>query len=202
MARQPRTRSSVRIFSVLATLGAAGHNWFERWAGVGVFLEPWLGRRVTDILWAVTPLWLWRCARPRGRGDEAALALNAGISVAGVIVHFLNWPWSRRLGILPWLDEADGLRPSLMPAYNAVLWGWGIGGAGSILFETRRANLKYVAAGLITWPLLLASARHHFKWARDRALEDTGRRWSSAFSGGDTEGSRPSRRDSVARAQN
>src|SRR5881275_922557 len=46
-------RRARRPFNALAALGAAGHNGFERWAGIGVFLEPWLGRRATDILWSV-----------------------------------------------------------------------------------------------------------------------------------------------------
>jgi hypothetical protein len=70
---------------------------------------------------------------------------------------------------LPWLEEAEGFRPSLLPAYNVILLVWFIGGAGSVLTETRRQNLKYTAAGIATGPLLLASARHHFTWAREQA---------------------------------
>ncbi|BDU00019.1 hypothetical protein IFM12276_30470 [Nocardia sputorum] len=168
---------------MLATLGGTGHNWFERWAGVGVFLEPWLGRRATNVLWAVAPALLLRSARPRGRADEAVLAFNAGVSIASVVVHFVDWPWSRRLGIFPWLDEAEGMDHNLLPPYNAVLWLWGIGGVGAVLTETRRADLKFVAAGLLTGPLLLASARHHFVWAREQANHTSGEdgQWSSAF---------------------
>ncbi|MFD8246633.1 hypothetical protein [Nocardia sp. NPDC059691] len=183
-SRRPRTqRSALRPFGVLATLGGTGHNWFERWAGVGVFLEPWLGRRATNVLWAVAPALLLRSARPRGRADEAVLAFNAGVSIASVVVHFVDWPWSRRLGIFPWLDEAEGMEQNLLPPYNTVLWLWGIGGVGAVLTETRRADLKFVAAGLLTGPLLLASARHHFAWAREQANHTSGEdgQWSSAF---------------------
>jgi hypothetical protein len=179
--RHTQPSPSIRPFSVLATLGGAGHNWFERWAGVGVFLEPWLGRQATNVLWAAAPILLLRSSRPRGRRDEALLAFNAGVSVAAVVAHFIDWPWSRRLGIVPWLDEAEGLRPSMLPAYNTVLWTWGIGGAGAILTETRRADLLYAAAGLLTGPLLLASARHHFAWARTQAARDNNSQWSAAF---------------------
>jgi hypothetical protein len=201
MARKPRARSSVRVFNILATLGGAGHNWFERWAGLGVFLEPWLGRRVTNVLWAAAPPLLLRsAARGRSRGEDAALAFNAGISLASVVVHFIDWPWTRRLGLFPWLDEAEGLPPELVGPYNAVLWVWGVGGAGSILFETRRADLKYAVVGLVAGPLLLASARHHFTWAREQAAEDTSGRWSPVFSAGDS--AAPSRGESSCTNQN
>jgi hypothetical protein len=155
--------------SALAALGTAAHNGFERWAGIGVFLEPWLGRRATNVLWSVSlPAWFWR-ALAGGRRDEPMLAFNVGTSIAGAVVHYVDWPWTRRFGVLPWLDEAEGFRPSLVPAYNTILWLWFIGGVGSALRETRRENLKYLAAGLATGPLLLASARHHFRWARAQA---------------------------------
>jgi hypothetical protein len=164
-------RRSKRPLNALAALGTAGHNGFERWAGIGVFLEPWLGRRATNILWSVSlPIWCWRALAGR-RHDEPALTFAAGSAIAGAVVHYVDWPWSLRFGILPWLEEAEGFRPSLLPAYNTILWLWFIGGVGSILSETRREHLKYAAAGLATGPLLLASARHHFEWAREQAAQ-------------------------------
>jgi hypothetical protein len=172
LQRQGRTTSSRRArrpFNALAALGAAGHNGFERWAGIGVFLEPWIGRRATNILWSTSlPLWLWR-ALVGGRRDEPMLAFGAGTALAGTLVHYVDWPWSLRFGVVPWLEEAEGFRASLLPAYNTILLLWFVGGAGSVLAETRRGDLKYAAAGLATTPLLLASARHHFKWAREQA---------------------------------
>ncbi len=189
MLRRTKPPTSVRWFNAVATAGGAGHNWFERWAGVGVFLEPWLGRRATNVLWAVSPPLMLRSAvGDRSRADDVVMAFNAGVSVASVVVHFIDWPWSRRLGVFPWLDEAEGLPPRLLAPYNAVLWTWGIGGAGSILFETSRRDLKFVAAGLIAGPLLLASARHHFVWAREKALGDTSGQWSPIFTAGLADG--------------
>ena len=169
LINRSRTSRSKKPLNALAALGTAGHNGFERWAGIGVFLEPWLGRRATNILWSVSlPVWFWR-ALVGGRREEPMLAFGAGVAIAGAVVHYVEWPWSTRVGVLPWLDEAEGFRPSLLPAYNTILWGWFIGGVGSVLTETRRANLKYAGAGVATIPLLLASARHHFKWAREQA---------------------------------
>lgn len=171
---------SRRVFqplNALATLGTAAHNGFERWAGVGMVLEPWLGRRATNALWGtVLPYGFLRALRGSER-DEPLLAFNAGIAIAGTLVHFVDWPWSRRWGVLPWLDEAEGLTPAQLPFYNAILWLWLLGGAGSVLLETRREHRKYALAGLATTPLLLASARHHFAWAKRQAREDP-ERWS------------------------
>jgi hypothetical protein len=174
--RLPRSRPTLRSsgrskrpFNALAALATAGHNGFERWAGIGVFLEPWLGRRATNILWSTSlPLWFSQAIAGQRR-DEPMLAFNAGVAIAGAAVHYVEWPWSRQFGLLPWLKEAEGFRPGLLPAYNLILLVWFIGGAGAVLTETRRENLKYTAAGIATGPLLLASARHHFAWAREQA---------------------------------
>jgi hypothetical protein len=156
----------------LAAVGTAAHHGFERWAGVGVFLEPWLGRRRTNLLWCTTmPLWVYRALAGDER-DEPLLAFNAGIAIAGALVHFADWPWSLRMGIVPWLDEAEGLPPNKLRFYNMILWGWLVGGLGSVAAETKREHLGYAAAGLATAPLLLISARHHFKWAREQAERD------------------------------
>jgi hypothetical protein len=158
-----------RPLNALASLGAAGHNGFERWAGVGIFLEPWIGRRGSNMLWGVVhPLSLWRGVFGTEH-DDASLAFNAGVSIAGAGVHFVEWPWSLKFGFLPWLEEAEGFKPNLLPAYNTILWLWMLGGVGSALLETRREHYKWVAAGVATAPVLLASARHHFAWAKEQA---------------------------------
>ncbi len=168
--RTPKSSARVRRpFNALAALGTAGHNGFERCAGVGVFLEPWLGRRATNALWsAVLPLWFWQALSGRRR-DEPMLAFNAGTAIAGSVVHYVEWPWSLRFGFLPWLEEAEGFRPSLLPAYNAILLAWLVSALASLLTETRREHPKFAVAGVATGPLLLVSARHHFVWAREQA---------------------------------
>jgi hypothetical protein len=166
--------------NALATLGAAAHNGFERWAGVGVFLEPWIGRRATNALWSVVlPFGFVRALVGDDR-DGPLLAFNSGVAIAGMGVHFADWPWSPRWGVLPWLEEAEGLTPEQMPYYNALLWAWLVGGVGSVLFETRREHLKYALAGMATAPLLLESARHHFAWAKRQARDDP-ERWSASL---------------------
>jgi hypothetical protein len=174
------SRRRAKPLSLLAALGTAAHHGFELRAGVGLVFEPWLGRRRTSALWLVMlPFWMWRALRPVPR-DQPLLALNAGIAIAGAGVHFVAWPWSRRWGVLPWLDEAEGLAPEQLTAYNTILWLWTAGGVGSALFETRREDRKWVALGAATGPLLLASARHHFSWAREQAQREP-ERWSPAL---------------------
>jgi hypothetical protein len=167
-----RRRRDAKPLNVLAALGTAAHHAFERHAGVGVFLEPWLGRRRTNLFWSVAvPVWVATALAGRER-DEPMLAFNAGTAVAGSVVHFVGWPWSLRLGVFPWLDEAEGLPPQKLTAYNTVLWSWLLGGVGSLAIETKREHRKFALAGLATAPLLLASARHHFRWAREQAKRD------------------------------
>jgi hypothetical protein len=178
--RTGRRSRRFKPLGALAVLGAAAHNAFERRAGVGVFLEPWIGRRGTDVLWSVVlPVGFVR-ALVAGDRDGPLVAFNAGLAIAGTVVHFVDWPWSRRFGFLPWLDEAEGLEPRQLPAYNAVLWAWVAGGVGSVLFETRRGHVRYALAGIATGPLLLASARHHFVWAKEQARRDPAH-WSAAL---------------------
>jgi len=168
-----------RPFAAGSTLGLLAHNGFETRAGVGLVFEPQLGRRGAFALWsALIPLGLAAAAR-EGRAAERLSAFNAGIGVAGVAVHFKAWPWSSHGG-LPMLDEAEGLRADQLPAYNAVLWAWGIASALSLLTETRRGSRRFALAGLLNFPILLTSAQHHFRWAREQAKLEP-ERWSAAL---------------------
>jgi hypothetical protein len=166
--------------NALTTLGTAAHHGFERWAGVGVFLEPWLGRRATNVFWSVAmPAGIFRALFGDER-DDPVLALSSGMGLAGGIVHLVDWPWSLRWGLLPLLDEAEGLTERQLPFYNAILWTWMLAGAGALALETAPEHRKFAAAGLATGPLLLISARHHFRWAAEQAEREP-ERWSPAL---------------------
>lgn len=168
-----------RPFAAGSTLGLFAHNAFETRAGVGLVFEPQLGRRGAYALWSgLIPLGLLAAARG-GKWAERLSALNAGVGVAGVAVHFKAWPWSLHGGV-PMLDEAEGLREDQLPAYNAVLWAWGISSALSLLRETRPGSRGFAIAGLLHFPILLASAGHHFRWAREQAKREP-ERWSAAL---------------------
>ena len=169
-----------RPFAAGSALGALAHHSFETRAGVGLVFEPELGRRGAIALWAALfPTMLLTAARG-GRTAETLSAVNAGIGAAGVAVHFAAWPWSLHRGV-PLLDEAEGLTEDQLPAYNAVLWAWGVCSVLSLAREAgpsaRRAGL---IAGAVNFPILLVSARHHFRWAREQAEIDP-ERWSPAL---------------------
>ncbi len=171
-ADQPRRRARVKPLSLLALAGTAAHHGFERWAGVGLVLEPWLGRRRAEVFWSAIFAW-WLTEAVTGReGASGFRAWGAGMSVAGAVVHFADWPWSLRWGFLPWLDEAEGLTPERVPAYNTILWVWLVGGAASGLFETGAATAAGSRSGWPAHPAMRASARHHFAWAREQARRD------------------------------
>jgi hypothetical protein len=163
-----------------SALGALAHHSFETRAGVGLVFEPELGRRGAIALWgALFPLMFLSAARG-GRTNERLSAVNAGIGAAGVAVHFAAWPWSLHRGV-PMLDEAEGLNDEQLPAYNAVLWFWLLTSVASLAREASpRSRRLGLIAGAINFPILLISARHHFRWAREQA-ELEPERWSPAL---------------------
>jgi hypothetical protein len=169
-----------RPFAAGSALGALAHHSFETRAGVGLVFEPELGRRGAIALWgALFPAMLLSAARD-GRLDERLSAVNAGIGAAGVAVHFAAWPWSLHRGV-PMLDEAEGLTERQLPAYNAVLWFWLLCSVASLAREAGPGSRRLgLIAGAVNFPILLISARHHFKWAREQAKLEP-ERWSPAL---------------------
>ena len=169
-----------RLLAAGSALGLFAHNAFETRAGVGLVFEPFIGRRGAYALWsAYFPLMLAAAARD-GENARRLTAFSAGIGVAGVAVHFKAWPWSLHKG-LPMLDEAEGLSEDQLPAYNAVLWFWLLCSLASLAREAGpRSRRLGLIAGAVNFPILLVSARHHFKWAREQA-ELEPERWSPAL---------------------
>jgi hypothetical protein len=168
-----------KLLAAGATLGLLAHHAFETRAGVGLVFEPQLGRRGAIAMWGVYfPLMLGAAAR-NGEGARRLSAFNAGIGVAGVAVHFAAWPWSLHGG-LPMLDEAEGLSEEQLPAYNSVLWFWLVCSALSLAASNRPRVRRFALTGLLSFPISLASARHHFRWAREQAKLDP-ERWSPAL---------------------
>ncbi|HEX6753858.1 MAG TPA: hypothetical protein VF093_09780 [Solirubrobacterales bacterium] len=168
-----------KLLAAGSALGLLAHNAFETRAGVGLVFEPFIGRRGAYALWGgYFPLMLAAALREGGMARRLT-AFSAGIGVAGVAVHFKAWPWSLHGG-LPMLDEAEGLSEDQLPAYNAVLWFWLVCSALSLPAANRPGSRRFALAGLLNFPILLASARHHFEWAREQA-ELQPERWSPAL---------------------
>jgi len=47
-------------------------------------------------------------------------------------------------------------------------------------FTSKRGSRGFALAGLLNFPILLVSAQHHFRWAREQAKRDP-ERWSAAL---------------------
>ena len=185
------TTGARRWLHLGAVAWTAVHHGFELAAGVGLVFQPYLGLGGALAAWGVAlPSWAGlvllarrRAARPAagddddtvGRAADAALAVLAGVAIAGVLVHFRLWPFERRpagrlLGV-PVLVEAEGLSRGQLPAYNAVLYAWGLSAAVALAAGTPRGSRRWALPGLFSAVPLAASARHHFAWARRQAVE-------------------------------
>jgi hypothetical protein len=157
-----------RPFHALACLGTAAHHAFELGAGVGLVFQPYIGLRGAGILWGLSlPTWLRAAAAGSSRWDRP-LAFLSGLALGGSAVHFTLWPWTAERGP-PMLTSAEGLRPELLPAYNAVLYAWGMSALAALALETPRGTRRWGLAGLVAAIPLRASARHHFRWLSEQA---------------------------------
>ncbi|MGH9170604.1 MAG: hypothetical protein ACRD0Z_07005 [Acidimicrobiales bacterium] len=163
-------RAEGRPLALGAVAGAAAHHSFELASGVGLVLQPELGLGRSAAVW-VGQFGGWALlTRRRGRLADAVLAVLAGASLSGVGVHFVLWSWRKGPGGLPLLTEAEGLTPGQLPAYNAILWFWATTAAGSLALETPRRSRRWALLGLVTLPVFVVSARHHFDWVKEQAV--------------------------------
>ena len=161
-------RGPSRPLHAATAVGATLHHGFELAAGVGLVFQPYLGLAGASAMWGTLfPAWLVVSMRGSRRWDPM-LAFAAGMSLGAAVLHFSLWPWSVRRG-LPWLREAEGLRPEHLPAYNAVLYGWASLAAAALAFETPRRSRVWALAGFAATFPLRRTARDHFRWIREEA---------------------------------
>jgi hypothetical protein len=154
--------------SAVTCLAAVTHHAFELACGVGLVFQPYLGMAGASALWgSVLPGWFVAAVRGSSRWDPL-LAYATGMSAGGAALHFALWPWSVHRGI-PVLDEAEGLPPEAMAAYNAIIWLWGLSALGVLARETHRRDLPPALFGVLTAFALRPSARRHFVWVREQA---------------------------------
>jgi len=150
----------------------AAHHGFELASGVGLVWQPELGLSRAAILWTAQ-LAGWAALAVRGgRRADPVLATLAGASLAGVVVHFVLWPWEVGPAGLPMLIEAEGLSRRQLPAYNTILWGWAAASVGSIAFEVPRERRRWAVVGAAALPMFVVSARHHFHWVTEQAASN------------------------------
>ena len=158
-----------RPWTAASVAGTAGHHAFELGAGVGLVFQPELGLPGSLALWgAALPYGFVQAARSDD-AMEGVLAFGRGAAVGGVVTHFLLWPWRRRFGIFPWLDEAEGLRGRQLPAYNALLYLWGLSAVAALAKETPRSSRRWAALGIAATLVFRKSAEYHFRWATEQA---------------------------------
>jgi hypothetical protein len=154
-----------------ATLTAAHHG-FELTSGLGLVLQPELGFGPASVFWGtLMPLWVSLAVKDNRRWDRL-LAAGSGIALTGAVLHFVLWPWRRSKLGFPVLTEAEGLSPSTLPAYNALLYVWGAACALSIAREVRPGARRWSLVGLALLPLLRRSAQHHFSWLEQEAAQN------------------------------
>ncbi len=164
--------ASSRPWTVLTATLTAAHHGFELSNGVGLVGQPELGLVGSGALWATQiPTWIAIATKGGGRWNRL-LAVWSGAALGGAAVHFLIWPRKRGALGLPVLAEAEGLGPASLPAYNTLLYAWGLASALSIVLETPRRDRRWALLGLATLPLLRVSAKHHFSWIVDQAVSN------------------------------
>ncbi|MGD0311946.1 MAG: hypothetical protein ABSC90_05755 [Acidimicrobiales bacterium] len=158
-----------RPWTATAAAFTGVHHGFELSSGIGLVLQPELGLGGAGALWGTQiPIWIALAARGDSRWNRL-LGVWSGAALGGVVVHFLLWPWRcSRLG-LPVLIEAEGLSPSSLPAYNAILYAWGAAAVLSIVREVPAGDRRWALVGLAMLPLLRRSALHHFSWLTSEA---------------------------------
>ncbi|HEV8064806.1 MAG TPA: hypothetical protein VGP46_08250 [Acidimicrobiales bacterium] len=150
--------------------GTVAHHGFELGSGVGLVFQPQLGLSRAAGAWLLQ-FGGWAFLSRRGQWAEPVLAALNGACLSGVLVHFILWPWRRGPGGLPLLREAEGLTARQLPAYNTILWFWATMAGGALVFETPRRARRWSLVGILTLPVFVVSARHHFEWVTEQALD-------------------------------
>jgi hypothetical protein len=121
----------------------------------------------------------WMYAATREKPPERLLAFGAGVAIMTPLLHFTLFPWELRRGI-PVLTEAEGLPDSVMPLYNAILYGWAASGVLAAVKDTPRRHLPWVGAGILAVIAIRPTAKAHFTWMEKEAQRNP-RWWNRAW---------------------
>ena len=151
-----------RPFHSAAAALTAVHQGVELALGTGIIGQAQLG--FPGALAASTVMDAgWFALAQRRRPPERLLAFGTGVAVGVPLVHFTLWPWKVRRGI-PVLTEAEGLPPSAMGLYNAILYAWAAAGLLAVVRETPKRHRWWMAAGLASIAAIRPAAQAHFRW--------------------------------------
>ena len=158
-----------RPWTTLTAAFTAAHHGFELSNGIGLVGQPELGLVGAGLLWGTQiPTWIALAAKG-GRRWDRLLAMWSGAALGRVMIHFLIWPLRRNAVGIPVLAEAEGLDDSKLPAYTALLYGWGAAAVLSIALEVPARERRWALLGLAAMPVLRRAAGHHFSWIVDQA---------------------------------
>lgn len=163
-------REPLRPLVLARAAGMVAHHGFELAAGVGLVFQPELGLAGAAALWAAVVAGDVALLAPRRSPRGRLRAAAAGLSLAGVVVHYVVWPWELRRGV-PRLLAAEGFSRRQLPFYDVVLLAWAAAAAGSLLVDVRGRRRRWALVGVLAVPPLVGSARHHFAWVGERARE-------------------------------
>ncbi|MFG2056816.1 hypothetical protein ACGFI9_22610 [Micromonospora sp. NPDC048930] len=167
-------RAERRPLTRLTVVSLAGHVAFELGAGVGMPLASVIGPYAAAGFWTLVTGGVLAAST----GDESAdplLAAANGFGVAAISAHLLGWPTRRTRTGLPWLEDCEGLGPTLMPFYNPILYFSGVTGLLAIAGENRTARRYLPIAMLGLVPGLIAF--QHWEHRRLRRLAQTRPGW-------------------------
>lgn len=162
--------------------GMVAHHGFELAHGVGLVFQPELGLGGAAALWFAVVGGEMALASRRWRGGGRLRATAAGMSLAGVLVHYVLWPWEVRGGI-PRLVAAEGLPANRLGWYDAILLGWAGTAALALVADSATGERRWVVLGVLAAPVLVRSARYHFTWVREAAVRAPAW-WNRALQGG------------------
>jgi hypothetical protein len=168
-----------RPLHAITAIGALTHNALEPACGAGLVGQSLIGLPRATALWTgAGTAWLRVARAPSERGDRA-MAAAAGASVAGVLVHVAIGRVALRRG-LPVLTEVERLPHAVLPAYNALLYVWGLAALAALVAETPRRARRWALPGLLSFFPLAAAARAQLEWLAVEANTNP-QWWNRAF---------------------
>jgi hypothetical protein len=172
--RLRKTGGRRRPCTQLATLGLAGHVFFELGAGVGMPLASLIGPTPAAALWTTSTSAAWRAARSAPSSGDRAFAVGNGLAMAAVVGHLTSWPRRRTAAGLPWLEDCEGLGRAAMPAYNSILYFCGATTVVALARENRAAPRWVGLLCLVGVPLISRAQHAEFRRLKRLAAERPG----------------------------
>jgi hypothetical protein len=166
-----RGRRQGRPWTRLATLATVTHVFYELAAGVGMPLASLVGPVPAATGFTVGGGVALRESSRQPASWDRRFALLNGFYLSAVIGHFSAWP-RKRVGVLPWLTECEGLSGRLMPGYNLILYVSALSAVGGWL--ENRGRLQGILLPVVLVPTMVHVQRHEYLRLRAQARRRRG----------------------------